>query len=153
MQISACAANSAPAPTALSSLYNLAVLSTSDVAANGDYTVDATTVPFDDEPSSAGFHMLTRYVEGGARIHATQYLANPREAAARHALADAIDGSGLLTQLQPTTAKGRPDAGLTRIYLDRRSRFIEFANGAAPPAAQAVLDALEAYRLVASRHD
>ncbi|MCW2974593.1 MAG: hypothetical protein JWN72_2866 [Thermoleophilia bacterium] len=151
MQITA--HRTSPAPSAVSSLENLAVLRTSDVAENGDYTVDTTTVPFDDAAGSAGFHMLTRYVQGGALIHATQYFANPREAAARHALADAIEGSGLLAQLQPTTTKGRAEAGLTRIYLDRRSRFIEFSNTAVPAAAQAVLDALEAYRLVASRHD
>ena len=151
MQITARAASSTP--SAPSSLVNLAVLRTSDLAPNGDFTVDTTTVPFDDAPASAGFHMLTKYVQGGALIHATQYFANPREAAARHALAAAIEGSGLLAQLQPATSIGRPEAGLTRIYLDRRSRFIEFANTSVPAAAQAVLDALEAYRLIASRRD
>jgi hypothetical protein len=71
-----------------------------------------------------------------------------RDAAA--ALSDAIDGSGLIALLRPTTDDaGTPAAGRTRIYVDRRAQFIEFENGAVPAPAQAVLDALDAYRALA----
>ncbi len=45
----------------------------------------------------------------------------------------------------------RPEVGRTRLYLDRRSRFLEFDTGAPPAVARGVLDALAAYELVARR--
>jgi len=73
------------------------------------------------------------------------------ERAASDALADAIDGSGLIALLQPTgDDRAQPAAGHTRIFFDKRSLFIDFANDAVPVAAQAVLDAVTAYRMVAA---
>lgn len=140
-----------PPVATTSSLYNLAVLSSSPADDNGVFVVESDIVPFDNEPNSAGMHTRTTYMWDKAVIQGEMYRATSAEATARHALADAIEGSGLLTMLTPTDDGSKPAPGLTRIFLDRRSRVIEFETAHAPAAAQAVLDALAAYRAIAER--
>ncbi|MCW2955875.1 MAG: hypothetical protein JWO69_744 [Thermoleophilia bacterium] len=112
---------------------------------------------------SVNLGVLPKRALGGARVTSTwvdgvnrrseyeQFRQSTGERAAAQALADAIEGSGLVALLRPTTDNGTPAAGRTRIYVDRRAQFIEFATGDAPAAAQAVLEALTAYRANATR--
>jgi hypothetical protein len=92
------------------------------------------------------------YRDGKATgIGIRSYLKSDAERAAAGALLDAIHGSGLLELELPANDWQRPAVGRTRIYVDRRARFLEFDTAAPPPVAQAVLDALAAYQRIAAR--
>jgi hypothetical protein len=97
-----------------------------------------------------GHVSTTRMVDGRASgIQLRAYLNRPAERAAAQSVEDAIRASGLLdTNLPPLDWK-HPAAGRTRLYLDRRSHFLEYETGKPPAVAQPVLDALEAYQRIA----
>ncbi|MCW2949323.1 MAG: hypothetical protein JWN41_336 [Thermoleophilia bacterium] len=133
-------------------LYNLAVLEAGLADSKGVSYVESDIVPFDHDPASAGYHLRTQYVDGyAASTKISHYEASRTEADARHALAAAIEGSRLLELMTRPPSIGAPRAGYTRIFVDRRSRYVEFPTHAPPLPAQAVLDALAAYRRIVAR--
>lgn len=100
--------------------------------------------------ATLGGHRITTHYWWGNRMESTiqTYRRNTAERAAAAALHDAIVGSGLLELPLRENDWKLPELGRTRIYVDRRSRFLEFDAAAPPPVAQAVLDAMRAYREV-----
>lgn len=117
-------------------------------------TLTTAFVPFvARDKSPYGGHVTTiGYRDGTSTgIGIRAYLKTDAERAAAGALLDAIRGSGLLELELPANDWQRPAVGRTRIYVDRRARFLEFDTAAPPPVAQAVLDALAAYRRIAAR--
>ncbi len=72
------------------------------------------------------------------------------ERGAAQAVLDAIAASGLLTQPLPGNDWQRPAAGKSRLYLDRRSKMVEFDTANPPAALASVLDAIAAYRALTS---
>lgn len=73
------------------------------------------------------------------------YSNRPSERAAAQAVLDAIAASGLLERELPTNDWQRPAVGRSRLYLDRRARFIEFDTANPPAVVQGILGALDRY--------
>jgi hypothetical protein len=119
-------------------------------SADGSTTTYDTVTFGDLEPFDMG---STHVVIGGPQGTASGVLATHAERVAAQALSDAIVGSGLIEQSPPIDYKFPPDAGLTRIFLNNRAHMIEFPTNNPPVVAQAVIDALAAYRLVAPVQD
>ncbi|MCW2960065.1 MAG: hypothetical protein JWM90_452 [Thermoleophilia bacterium] len=147
-------ATSAPRGVTPTPLHNLHVITTGRPNDEGRFNVTTDTVTFGEiaKGDHGGNRITSQYVNGSlAGMHIRAYPTNAAERAAAQALDDAITGSGLLTQLTPSPNIGAPAIGFTRIFLDRRSKFIEFETDKAPAAAQAVLAALEVYRAIGMR--
>ncbi|MCW2955874.1 MAG: hypothetical protein JWO69_743 [Thermoleophilia bacterium] len=141
-------------PTPVVPLFNLHVITAGHPNASGRHDVVTDTVTFGglSPRQHGGSRITTQYVDDALQgAHVRAYSPDASERVAAQALADAIQGSGLLTQLVASTDRTRPAQGFTRIFVDRRSRVLEFETSRPPAAAQAVLDALEAYRAIALR--
>lgn len=98
--------------------------------------------------ATLGGHRITSHYWWGNRMESTiqTYRRNAAERVAAAALHDAIIGSGFLQLPLRENDWQLPELGRTRIYVDRRSRFLEFDAAAPPPVALAVLDAIRGYR-------
>ncbi|MCW2973391.1 MAG: hypothetical protein JWN72_1664 [Thermoleophilia bacterium] len=143
-----------PRPVLLNTYANVQVVR-AGLIENGIQSVIHDTVNLGLLPKRAvgGTRVTDRWVDGVNRQSWYEtFRQGWDERDAADALSDAIDGSGLVQLLQPTTKgdTGNPQPGHTRIYVDRRTAFIDFDNGHVPAPAQAVLDALDAYRKLAA---
>ncbi len=99
-----------------------------------------------------GTRSTSRWVDGSSTgIHLRAFTADADERRAAQAVVDAIAASGLLTAELPPLDWKNPEVGRTRLYLDRRSRFLEFDTATPPAIVRPVLDALASYELVARR--
>lgn len=113
----------------------------------GVTSLRTTFVPFGDIDDYYGGDVTTAtIVDGritGMRLRA--FVNRPEERMAAQALHDAITASGLLEMELPANDWKHPSVGRTRLYVDRRSRFLEFDTAAPPAIVQGVLGALAAY--------
>ena len=130
---------------------------TSRVATGDPSVTDLTTLFVDYDPSGdnhyGGHRTTSRWVNGQSTgIGIRAFLNRPDERLAAQAVLDAITASGLLAAELPPLDWKNPEAGRTRLYLDRRSRFLEFDTANPPAVARPILDALAAYELVARRN-
>jgi hypothetical protein len=99
-----------------------------------------------------GHRSTTTMVDGrAAGISLRAFSSSVAERAASQAVADAIRASGLLTAQLPPLDWRNPEPGRTRLYLDRRSRFLEFDTANPPAVVQGILGALTTYEQVARR--
>lgn len=131
---------------------NFALLTTSPIQSDGSYTVDTASGGFDPADRSGGFITHTVYSpDGYARMNAQRRPGGAAERVAALAIRDAILGTGLL-QLAVVRPEdgwiGMPDPGMTRLYLDRRSAYVEYRTDAPPAAMTPVLAAIEAWKRV-----
>ena len=129
---------------------------TSRVATDQPNVTNLTTLFIDNDPTGdntyGGHRTTSRWVDGSSTgIGIRGFLNRPAERAAAQAVVDAIVASGLLTAELPPLDWKNPEVGRTRLYLDRRSRFLEFDTANPPAVARPILDALAAYELVARR--
>jgi hypothetical protein len=129
---------------------------TSRVATADPNVTNLTTLFIDNDPSGdnhyGGHRTTSRWVDGASTgIAIRAFLNRPDERAAAQAVVDAITASGLLTAELPPLDWKNPEVGRTRLYLDRRSRFLEFDTANPPAVVQPVLDALAAYEVIARR--
>lgn len=129
---------------------------TSRVATADPRVTSLTTLFLDLDPTSerpyGGNRTTSRWVDGASTgMHIRAFVSRPAERAAAQGVVDAIAASGLLTASLPPLDWKNPDVGRTRLYLDRRSRFLEFDTGNPPAIARPILDALAAYELIARR--
>lgn len=109
-------------------------------------------VPFGAEPVGGGYVMQSRLINGVPTATAvTPLRVEAAERVAAQAVLDAITASGLLEAELPPKDRTNPAAGRSRLYLDRRSRFLEFDTAAPPAIVQPVLQALAGYESVARR--
>jgi hypothetical protein len=132
--------------------HNICVMTTGNPSVkDGTLQVQIDTVPLTDDTDS-GDRVTFAYAPGWHLIgmRSTVFAASAEERAAAHALDQAIAGSGLVQLVKPSVDHQQGDVGYTRIFLDRRSMFIEFRTGHAPAAAKAVLAALKQYQTVAA---
>ncbi|MCW2921407.1 MAG: hypothetical protein JWL76_1281 [Thermoleophilia bacterium] len=130
---------------------------TSRVATDDPTVTNLTTLFVDYDTSSemhyGGHRTTSRWVDGQSTgIGISAFLNRPNERVAAQAVLDAIVASGLLTATLPPLDWKNPEVGRTRLYLDRRSRFLEFDTAAPPAVALPILDALAAYEIVARRN-
>ncbi|MCW2928107.1 MAG: hypothetical protein JWM86_2075 [Thermoleophilia bacterium] len=132
-------------PSAATADFNVHVQRTSQVDDDGVFTVDSQQVTLVPGNRDGGFVLRSTYFGGGVQTNIRHIQGSDAERAAAQAVRDAIHASGLLAEARPSDRIGRPDVGLTRIYLDRHSSYVEFANDHPTPAAQAVLDAVAAW--------
>ncbi len=128
-------------------LYNLH-LETSAMTSGGFESLRRLQVGFDAPRSGYGGFESTVYFRDGktAGINTRGFVANKNERAAAHAVLDAVIASGLLTQDLPTGDWRRPAIGRSRLYFDRRSRFVEFDTSRPPAVLQGILSAILLYR-------
>jgi hypothetical protein len=130
---------------------------TSRVATDEPNVTLLTSLFVDNDPAGDGHYgghrTTSRWVDGHSTgIGIRAFLNRPNERAAAQAVVDAIVASGLLTAELPPLDWKNPEVGRTRLYLDRRSRFLEFDTANPPAIARPILDALAAYELVARRN-
>jgi hypothetical protein len=125
--------------------FNVHVLRSSTIDENGVQVIDTQTISVDPSNRDGGFVFRDERYPGYSRMSARHIQGSDAERAAAQGVRDAVLASGLLAQAAPATWIGRPDPGLTRIYFDRRSTFVEFPNDHPTPGAQAVLDAVAAW--------
>lgn len=130
---------------------------TSRIATDEPNVTDLTSLFIDYDPSGAnrygGHRTTSRWVDGQSTgIGIRAFLNRPNERVAAQAVVDAIVASGLLTAELPPLDWKNPEVGRSRLYLDRRSRFLEFDTANPPAVARPILDALAAYELVARRN-
>jgi hypothetical protein len=112
-------------------------------------------VPFHVDASAPyGGHRVTTHIVDGrqAGIALRAFVNRDAERVAAQAVYDAIAASGLLTAQLPANDRQRPEVGHTRLYLDRRNRFLEFETAQPPAIVQPVLQALASYEAIARRH-
>lgn len=115
-------------------------------------TLYATFVPREKDPYG-GHRSTIRKVDGqSVGIGLRAFVQDATERQAAQAVLDAIVGSGLLQADLPKLDWKTPEVGRTRLYLDRRSRFLEFETAAPPAVAAPILQALAAYEQVARRN-
>lgn len=113
------------------------------------------TVFVDTDPANAdapygGTRSRSQWVNGESTgIRLTAFLRRPDERAAAQAVVDAITASGLLAADLPVLDWKNPEVGRTRLYLDRRSRFLEYDTANPPAVVQPILDAIAAYERIA----
>lgn len=143
-----------PQPPQMPQLRNVHL--TSRVATDQPNVSNLTTLFIDNDPTGdnhyGGHRTTSRWVDGQSTgIGIRGFLNRPAERIAAQAVVDAIAASGLLTAELPPLDWKNPEIGRTRLYLDRRSRFLEFDTTNPPAVVRPVLDALAAYELVARR--
>ncbi len=129
---------------------------TSRVATDQPNVTNLTTLFIDNDPAGnnhyGGHRTTSTWVNGKSTgIGIRAFLNRPAERAAAQAVVDAIVASGLLTAELPPLDWKNPEVGRTRLYLDRRSRFLEFDTANPPAVVRPVLDGLAAYELI-GRH-
>ncbi len=91
------------------------------------------------------------YLNGRATgISLRAFERRTHERAAASALFDAVRASGLLEKMTSPASRERVGIGRTQIFINNRSRGIEFDSEKAPVEAQAALDAYAAYEKLAS---
>lgn len=106
-----------------------------------------TFVPFQNLQLPYGGRQSTITFTNGkvTSISARSFQATERERAAAATVNDAINGSGLLNLEFRPNDHARTPIGHTRIFLDNRSRFVEFPTDQLPAAAAQVVDAATLY--------
>jgi hypothetical protein len=151
MQLHSIAATLEPAPAPV--LRNVHLTSTTATADPRVTSMTTLFVPFGAADGPYGGHRSTTTMVDGkaAGISLRAFSSSVAERAASQAVADAIRASGLLTAPLPPLDWKNPEAGRTRLYLDRRSRFLEFDTANPPAFVQAILGALATYEQVARR--
>ena len=126
--------------------FNIHAVSTGPVDAAGRYVVRTVDVNLEASHRRGGFVLSATYAGRERLGTGIRWIQDSeQERAAAQAVHDAIHASGLLIAARASEHRMAPAHGMTRLYFDRRSSYVEFAIAQPPAAAQGILAALAGY--------